>query len=114
MRKKEVPVSETLAGGVTQVQIDSWKAKHGKDKIRQIDVKKDEKTTVTCYSRFPSLDEISAAETCQTMVDKGRLLYNSCYLGGDPETREDEQVMLAVFYEMCKMFRLLSATTKNV
>lgn len=102
-----------LAGGITEQQLNEWKAKHGTDKIRVIEVDKDAKTTLTCYGRFPTLDEIAAAELVPTMIQKGELLYNSCYLDGDPETKADEQVKLAVYHQFNQMFRLYAGRTKN-
>ena len=85
------PQGKTYDGGVTEEQINKWKAAH--KRVVRINVTDGDDLHVAYFKR-PSLETMSAVtKVTKTDEVKGAtVLYDNCFLGGDPEIREDAQL----------------------
>ncbi|MGE0635988.1 MAG: hypothetical protein AB7P01_06085 [Bacteroidia bacterium] len=105
-----------LPGGVTQAQLDKWKKEHGE--VKEVEVPLDDtgKNTVTCFVKKPNIDILGAAAAVAETdpMKSGLILFDNCYLGGDPETKGNEEVKMSVIVALKSMFRVRVATIKNV
>lgn len=107
----------TLPGGVTQRQVDEWKASHGEGKVFAVDVPvNDSGATVTAYFRKPDLDTIAvAAKVAQSNpVKSGLVLFDNCWLGGDPKVKEDDECKMSAIEALNGMFVVRAAKVKNL
>lgn len=104
-----------IPGGVSQAQLDKWKKEN---EVKEVTVPLDDegKSTVTCYVKKPDLTIIGAASQVaeSNPLQSGLILFDNCYLGGDPETKDNDEVKMSVMVELIKMFRIRKATVKNV
>lgn len=108
--------NKKLPGGVTQAQLDKWKKEHGEVKEVEIPLDDTGKNIVTCYVKKPNIDILGAAASVAETdpMRSGLILYDNCYLGGDPETKESDEVKMSVVVALKSMFRVRLAKIKNV
>lgn len=109
--------STTLAGGVTQRQINEWKAKYGENKVREIEIPiDDEGNTVIGYFRKPDLDVIAAAAQFaqSNPVKSGLILFDACWLGGDPIIKDDDECKMSAIEALNGQFIVRAAKVKNL
>ncbi len=86
--KPKQPQGKTYDGGVTEEQINKWKAAH--KRVVRINVTDGEDLHVAFFKR-PSLETMSAVTKAvkSDEVKGAAILYDNCFLGGDTEMRED-------------------------
>lgn len=103
----------TFDGGVTDEQITKWKNVH--KRVIRIDVVDGEELHVAYFKR-PSLETMSAV-TKVTKTDEVKgvsVLYDNCFLGGDPEMREDALLFMAATAQLGKLFNSCLGSLKNL
>jgi hypothetical protein len=110
--KEEKP--KVLAGGVTQAQLDGWKNSLGADEVKEIEVDLDENRKVSGYFKKPGLEVLAASTQKPDPITSGTVLFDNCYLGGDPEIKENNEVKFAVLLQLHKIFKVKTARIKNV
>lgn len=115
MENKETkqPQGKTYDGGVSQEQIDKWKAMHRR--VVRIDVIDGEDLHVAYFKR-PSLETMSAVTKVgkSDEVKSAAVLYDNCFLGGDTEMREDALLFMAATTQLGKMFNSCLGSLKNL
>lgn len=114
MSKVEKNASDVLPGGVKQSDIDGWKAKFGS--VHQVQVPKDDsgENLVTGYFRKPDLSILAAAASTTDPMASGAVLFENCYLGGDPEIKGNDECRLSATVAVSKLFKVRVASIKEV
>lgn len=124
MAKKESKPGE-LPGGITQDQLDAWKKKYnqkGKDSVFCIQVPVDDKlnedgspaNVASGWFRRPDMDVMQKANLhAGDPVTMGLVILNNCWLGGDPEIREDDEVQMSTITSLVSVFKIRQAVIKN-
>lgn len=109
--KKEAVTDLPL--GVTQTQLNQWKAKHGE--VHLIDVDTDN-GTVYGYFKKPSLDVMSATAKFADSdpVKSILILYEGCKLKVDAVIDEDDQAKIAAAGLVGRLFKQYSAGIKKL
>lgn len=107
------PQGKTYDGGVTEEQINKWKAVH--KRVIRIDVTDGEDLHVAFFKR-PSLETMSAVTKVSKSDEvKGvAILYDNCFLGGDKEMREDALLFMAATTQLGKIFNSCLGSLKNL
>ena len=107
------PQGKTYDGGVTEEQINKWKAAH--KRVVRIDVTDGDDLHVAYFKR-PSLETMSAVtKVTKTDEVKGAtVLYDNCFLGGDPEIREDALLFVAATAQLGQLFNSCLGSLKNL
>lgn len=107
------PQGKTYDGGVTEEQINKWKAVH--KRVIRIDVTDGEDLHVAYFKR-PSLETMSAVTKVgkSDEVKSASVLYDNCFLGGDTEMREDVLLFMAATTQLGKMFNSCLGSLKNL
>lgn len=115
MENKETkqPQGKTYDGGVTEEQINKWKAAH--KRVIRIDVTDGDDLHVAYFKR-PSLETMSAVtKVTKTDEVKGAaVLYDNCFLGGDTEVREDALLFMAATAQLGQLFNSCLGSLKNL
>lgn len=107
------PQGQTHDGGVTEEQVNKWKATH--KRVFRIDVTDGDDLHVAYFKR-PSLPTMSAV----TKVGKTdemksvEVLYDNCFLGGSTEMREDALLFMAATTQLGKIFNSCLGSLKNL
>jgi hypothetical protein len=107
-------LKKALGGGITQDQLDVWKANHGKVYIVSVVV--DENRTLTGYFKKPGRDIIA---NCVNLTHEGRLfearefLWNNSWLGGDAELKTNEDAAMAGQVKLWGCFSFLKAEAQT-
>lgn len=107
------PQGQTYDGGVTEEQVNKWKATH--KRVFRIDVTDGDDLHVAYFKR-PSLQTMSAV----TKVGKTdemksvEMLYDNCFLGGSTEMREDALLFMAATTQLGKIFNSCLGSLKNL
>ncbi len=111
--RKEQQQGRTCDGGVTEEQINKWKALH-KHVIR-IDVA-DRNDLHIAYFKRPSLETITAALKVSKSdeVKSSVILYDNCFLGGDAEIRADALLFMAASSQLGNMMTACVGSLKNL
>lgn len=109
---------------VTPEEIAAWKARYGTDKVKEFTIPiSDEQNehdeylnTVTGYFRKPDLKVIGAAGKFSETdpIRSGLILFEECFLGGDPEFRENDEVKMSAIKTLNGWFKIRVAVIKNV
>jgi len=118
MDNKEKATGQTQAqpannGGITAEQIALWKGKYRK--VYEVDVEDDGEHFVGYFSR-PDNDTL-AATTALAQKDGFKamtVLFENCWLGGDPLIKEDAVVKLAAMQKLDALVTSAAATLKNL
>ncbi len=107
------PKGKTYAGGVTEEQINKWRAVH--KRVIRIDVTDGEDLHVAFFKR-PSLETMSAVAKLSKSdeVKSAAVLYDNCFLGGDTEMREDALLFMAATMQLGKIFNSCLGSLKNL
>jgi hypothetical protein len=106
---------ETLAGGVTRGQIEAWKRQHGD--IYAIDVESDDAgNKLRCYVRKPDLNIISASSKFASSdpVRSGMVVFENCWLAGDPEIKANDELKISVVIKLNELFKIREAEIKKL
>lgn len=105
--------NEILPGGVKQSQVNAWKRDHNNE-VYAIDVKTPEKT-YTAYFKKPDLDILSAASAHKDVpIQAGRVMFDSCWLGGDDEIRDKDEYKASAMKMLGGLFELYEAEIKKL
>lgn len=115
MSKNEKTVAELLAGGVTPAQISQWKKEHG-DVFRVSVPGADSNGVSTGYFRKPSLSIIGAASRYVTSdpIKFGEIVFNGCWLGGDPEMQHDDETRVSCMGKLSELFKIREAQLEKL
>jgi len=115
MSKNEKTVADLLAGGVTQAQIAAWKKEHG-DVYRISVPGADNDGVATGYFKKPNLAIIGAASKYATSdpMKFGEIVFNGCWLGGDPEMQHDEETKASCMGKLSEMFKIREAQLEKL
>ncbi len=107
---------DKIPGGVTQAQIDMWKAQHGSVSLVQVPLNDQGTSLASAYVRKPNLTDLSAATAVQENdpMLAGQILFDNCYLGGDPEVSSIDEVKLSVIVALKSIFKVRVAAIKEV
>lgn len=102
-----------LPGGVTEAQVKQWKSRWGE--VTSITVKDGEKS-YTGYFKKPDLQTISAASRFMDSdpVRGGQVVFENCWLGGDPVMKTDDEVKFATLLQVNRLFRILETEVKKM
>lgn len=107
------PQGTTYDGGVTEEQINKWKAVHRK--VYRIDVTDGADLHVGYFHR-PSLQTMKAmgkvAKTDE--VQASEVMFDNCFLGGSDEMRKDALLFNAAGQQLAKMFSSCQGSLKNL
>lgn len=113
-KKVEEKTDGKLPGGVTQDQLEAWKAKH--KEVFIVSVKRNDGTVVTGYFKKAGRDVIA---NCVNMASTERIfearefLAKNTFLGGDPAIDTDEDVSIAVQVNLWKSLNFLQAEVQK-
>lgn len=105
-----------LPGGVTQAQIDMWKAQHGSVSLVPLPLNDQGTSVVYAYVRKPNMTDLSAAtavEQTDSML-AGEILFDNCFLGGDPEVKEITNVKISCIVALKGMVKIRIGEIKEV
>lgn len=107
------PQGKTYDGGVTEEQINKWKAVH--KRVIRIDVT-DGADLHVAYFKRPLLETMSAVTKIgkNDEVKSATVLYDNCFLGGDTEIREDALLFMAASTQLGNMFNSCLGSLKNL
>lgn len=99
---------------LNELQINTLKEKH-KD-IFEISVTDDEGKTHSAVFRKPDLKVISAASKYAETdpIKSSMIVFDNCWLEGDIEIKESEELKLSVVQELGKLFKVYQATVKKL
>jgi hypothetical protein len=99
-----------LPGGVTQDQINGWKAEHGD--IYRISIPRDgEGEPYTCYLKKPDRKTIAVVSPLvNTNPVKGNeVLLQNCWLGGDRDIQTNDDLFLSAAAKLGELFNIKEA-----
>lgn len=103
---------------VTPEDIAAWKAKHGDGQVKEFTVPLDDdnKRSAVGYFSKPDLKTIGAAGKFAESdpIRSGMILFDSCFLGGDAEFRENDEVKMSAIQALNRWFKVRTALIKNV
>lgn len=107
------PQGKTFDGGVTEEQINRWKAAHRR--VIRVDVTDGDDLHVAYFKR-PSLETMSAVTKVgrSDEVKGAAVLYDNCFLGGDTEMREDALLFMAASAQLGNMLTSCLGSLKNL
>lgn len=110
---KTTPAGTTYDGGISEEQINKWKAAHGK--VVRIDVADGDDLHVAYFHR-PSLETMSAvAKLSKTdEVNAAGVLYDNCLLGGSAAMRQDGLLFMAAMAQLGRLMNSCMGSLKNV
>jgi hypothetical protein len=106
--------NQTLAGGITQAQLDKWKHQYGD--ISMIDVEY-QRETYTCYIKKPDRNTVSFALSKQAAdrpLESGEVILENCWLGGDQGIKDNDDIWMAAALRSRESWDLPQATIKKL
>jgi hypothetical protein len=112
MAKKTENTKETLPCGVSDEQLAIWKEE---SEVHLVSVKT-ESGTVSGYFKKPNLQVIGAASkyAATDPVRSGLILFESCWLAGDPEMREVDEIKMSAIGKLGELFKVYEAEVKKL
>lgn len=107
---------KNLPGGVTELQLNKWKSQYGEVKLISVPLDDEGKNHAHGYFRKPDLDIIAAASKFaqDEPFKSGNVLFENCFLGGDPEIKNDDECKMSAIVAMKGIFKVRVAVIKNV
>jgi hypothetical protein len=108
---------ELLPGGVSQKQLDIWKAKHGQVFAISVAKDKDGKAHYTGYLHKPDRNVVGMAMQAyskQDIVRAGEALIVNCWLGGDQEIQQDDSCFVSAAVQAAELIELRQAEIKKL
>lgn len=105
--------AQTYDGGITEAQIEAFKAKHGK--VCRVDIVDGEDTHVG-YFRRPDFQTVKAITKISKTdeVEAGKVMFDNCWLGGSEQLRKDAVLFMAVQAQLGKMLNGCMGSLKNL
>jgi len=112
MTKKTDNKVESLPCGVSYEQLATWKEE---TEVHLVAVKT-ESGVVNGYFKKPNLQVIGAASKYATTdpVKSGLILFESCWLAGDPEMREVDEIKMSAIGKLGDLFKVYEAEVKKL
>ena len=112
-KKIEQPQGKTYDGGVTEEQINKWKALH--KRVSRIEIADGDDLHVAYFKR-PSLETMAAvAKVYKTdEVKSSMVLYDNCFLGGSEDIRNDAMLFMAASEQIGALLGSCSGSLKNL
>lgn len=106
-------VGITLDGGITEEQVNAWKAKHRK--VYRVDIVDGEDIHIGYFKRpdfgtIKAINKIAKADE----VEAGKVLFTSCWLGGSDELEQDAVLFMAVQVQLGKLLNSCMGSLKNL
>lgn len=103
----------TFDGGITEMQIEAFKTKHGK--IHRVDIVDGVDTHIGYFHR-PDFQTIKAVTKVSKTdeVEAGKVLFNNCWLGGSEALRTDAILFMAVQVQLGKLLNGCMGSIKNL
>lgn len=103
----------TFDGGITEAQIEAFKARHGK--VHRVDIVADGDTHIG-YFRRPDFQTIRAVTKLGKTdeVEAGKVMFDNCWLGGSEELRKDALLFMAVQVQLGKLLNGCMGSIKNL
>lgn len=105
--------SLTIDGGVTEQQIQQWKAQHGK--VIRIDVVEGEECHIGYFKR-PSLETMRATASIGKTDEfkSSEVMFDNCWLGGSEYLRKDAVLFLETVKQLSTLFQSCMSSIKNL
>ena len=108
---------DLLPGGVTQKQINHWKAQY--PAVFEIIVKTDDEDPtkqVHGYFRKPDLKVLQASSAFidSDPLKSGLIQLENCFLGGDDAFKTNDEVRVSAIQALNRLFRIRLAEIKNL
>lgn len=105
--------AQTYDGGITEAQIEAFKAKHGK--VYRVDIVDGEDTHVG-YFRRPDFQTVKAITKISKTdeVEAGKVMFDNCWLGGSEELRTDALLFMAVQKQLGIVLNGFQSLIKNL
>lgn len=103
----------TYDGGITNENINKWKAQHRK--VTRIDVEDDGDLHVGYFHR-PSMETMAAVNKLAKSdeMKSAQVLFDGCWLGGSEALRHDAVLFTACMGQLNVAFASVSASLKNL
>ncbi|MEM6829928.1 MAG: hypothetical protein AAF551_05390 [Bacteroidota bacterium] len=103
-----------LDGNITETQLHNWKNKYGK--LIKVESENDEGEPRFAYFRKPTMATRAAVlETSKVDEFKAlEVLFKNCYLGGDEEVKEDDDLKLSVITAFAELTQPKEAKAKKI
>jgi hypothetical protein len=104
--------AKLLAGGVTQTQLDAWKAKYGEVHIITVTVDKDDKSVG--YYRKPDRHVLANVVNMMHLgqvFESREFLANNTWLGGDARQQNNDDVAIPAQVSLSAALNFLKAET---
>lgn len=100
-------------GGVSEEQIKAWKAEHRK--VHLIEVEDDGELFIG-YFRRPDMETMSAVNKVAKTdeVKSSSVMFDNCWLGGDPVLKTDIVVRMAAIRQLSEIFNRVHGELKNL
>lgn len=100
-------------GGVSEEQIKVWKAEHRK--LHKVEVEDDGDLFVG-YFRRPDMGTMSAVNKVAKTdeVKSSSVMFDNCWLGGDPVMKTDTVVRMAAIGRLSEIFNRVHGELKNL
>ncbi|GAA4271632.1 hypothetical protein U6A24_13685 [Aquimarina gracilis] len=106
--------TKVIDGNITEAQLHTWKNKYGK--LVKVEVENDEGETRFAYFRKPTMATRAAVlQTSKTDEFKAlEVLFKNCYLGGDEEVVQDDDLKLSVITAFADLTQPKAAKAKKI
>lgn len=100
-------------GGVSEEQIKAWKTEHRK--VHMVEVEDDGELFVG-YFRRPDMETMSAVNRVAKAdeVKSSSVMFDNCWLGGDPVLKTDIVVRMAAIRQLSEIFNRVHGELKNL
>lgn len=105
--------AKTYDGGVTEQQIEAWKAEHRK--VYRVDIVDEDETHIGYFKR-PDFATIKASTSVakRDEVEAGKVMFNNCWLGGSEALGTDAVLFVAVQTQLAKIMTGCMGSLKNL
>ncbi|MCK8520235.1 hypothetical protein M0D21_01580 [Aquimarina sp. D1M17] len=106
--------AKVIDGNITESQLHAWKSKFGK--LIKVEVENDEGEMRFAYFRKPTMSTRAAVlQTSKTDEFKAlEVLFKNCYLGGDEEIVQDDDLKLSVITAFADLTQPKEAKAKKI
>lgn len=103
----------TFDGGITEAQIDAFKAEHGQ--VHRVDIVEGADTHIGYFHRpdFQTIKAITKVSKTDE-VEAGKVLFDNCWLGGSEALRKDAILFMAVQVQLGKLLNGCMGSIKNL
>lgn len=103
------------AGKATDEQIAAWKREH--KEIHELAVKVSENEEVYAYIKKPDRNIIARALSLyhrDQVLQSGEFIRDNCWIGGDPRTKQDEDISISVALQCNQIVPMLEVESKKL